>query len=208
MYYPYVWSRIADFLAAQYSLLPGNSNSTANITSRATPVKSKEELRDILQHVRKAPLSPIGTSAGLAEASNSLFDYSFTAITCSDAMDTNWTTSDVFHNMVNVSQTVSHIFGPRVVFVRLFSVLHEFHTNELLQLTTTCQRWPTRATERFTGPWNHTTKNPILVIGTNADPITPFKGAEYGGDFFLNARPNLTIDHPSCRPFGKVGLAN
>ena len=31
--------------------------------------------------------------------------------------------------------------------------------------------------ERFIGPWNHTLKNPIIVIGNKADPATPFVDA-------------------------------
>lgn len=40
-----------------------------------------------------------------------------------------------------------------------------------------CHRWPARAIERFTGPWNHTLKNPIIIIGNKADPATPFLDA-------------------------------
>ena len=27
-----------------------------------------------------------------------------------------------------------------------------------------CQYWPVRGPERFTGPWNHTLRNPILIV--------------------------------------------
>ncbi|KAH8111001.1 Alpha/Beta hydrolase protein [Phellopilus nigrolimitatus] len=40
-----------------------------------------------------------------------------------------------------------------------------------------CQHWTARETERFTGPFNHTLKNEILVIGNTADPITPVQNA-------------------------------
>ena len=33
--------------------------------------------------------------------------------------------------------------------------------------------WPARAADRYTGPWNAHTKNPILVIGTTFDPASP-----------------------------------
>ena len=32
-----------------------------------------------------------------------------------------------------------------------------------------CQHWTTRAVERFTGPFNHTLRNEMLVIGNTAD---------------------------------------
>lgn len=40
-----------------------------------------------------------------------------------------------------------------------------------------CHRWPARAIERFTGPWNSVLKNPIIIIGNKADPATPFLDA-------------------------------
>ncbi|EJT96858.1 hypothetical protein DACRYDRAFT_112199 [Dacryopinax primogenitus] len=40
-----------------------------------------------------------------------------------------------------------------------------------------CHYWPVNPPERFTGPWNHTLKNPILVQSNTADPITPISSA-------------------------------
>ena len=40
-----------------------------------------------------------------------------------------------------------------------------------------CASWPTSSTDRYTGPWNATTRNPILVIGTRFDPTTPVRNA-------------------------------
>ncbi|THH10350.1 hypothetical protein EW145_g1383 [Phellinidium pouzarii] len=40
-----------------------------------------------------------------------------------------------------------------------------------------CHHWTARETERFTGPFNHTLNNEILVIGNTADPITPVHNA-------------------------------
>jgi pimeloyl-ACP methyl ester carboxylesterase len=40
-----------------------------------------------------------------------------------------------------------------------------------------CASWPARSADRYTGPWNATTKNPILVIGTRFDSNTPFAAA-------------------------------
>jgi hypothetical protein len=41
-----------------------------------------------------------------------------------------------------------------------------------------CHKWPVRAVERFRGPWNHTLPQPILIIGNQADPATPFANAK------------------------------
>ena len=40
-----------------------------------------------------------------------------------------------------------------------------------------CAAWPTRSAERYTGPWNATTKHPVLVIGTKDDPNTAYANA-------------------------------
>jgi pimeloyl-ACP methyl ester carboxylesterase len=40
-----------------------------------------------------------------------------------------------------------------------------------------CASWMTRSANRYTGPWNAQTKEPILVIGTRFDPNTAYAGA-------------------------------
>ena len=41
-----------------------------------------------------------------------------------------------------------------------------------------CAAWPAAAIrDRYTGPWNHPTASPVLVIGTTGDPITPYRSA-------------------------------
>ena len=40
-----------------------------------------------------------------------------------------------------------------------------------------CASWPVRSADRYTGPWNASTKNPILVIGTRFDSNTPYANA-------------------------------
>ena len=40
-----------------------------------------------------------------------------------------------------------------------------------------CAAWPAASAERYTGPWDATTKNPVLVIGTRFDPNTSYANA-------------------------------
>jgi pimeloyl-ACP methyl ester carboxylesterase len=40
-----------------------------------------------------------------------------------------------------------------------------------------CASWPAASADRYTGPWNASTRNPILVIGTRFDPNTPYANA-------------------------------
>ena len=40
-----------------------------------------------------------------------------------------------------------------------------------------CAAWPAESAERYTGPWNAVTPNPVLVIGTRWDPNTSYANA-------------------------------
>jgi pimeloyl-ACP methyl ester carboxylesterase len=40
-----------------------------------------------------------------------------------------------------------------------------------------CASWPARAADRYSGPWNRRTANPVLVIGNTYDPSTAYRGA-------------------------------
>jgi pimeloyl-ACP methyl ester carboxylesterase len=37
-----------------------------------------------------------------------------------------------------------------------------------------CASWPARSEDRYLGPWNRRTANPILVVGNTGDPSTPY----------------------------------
>ena len=50
-----------------------------------------------------------------------------------------------------------------------------------------CASWPASSVDRYTGPWNVTTKDPILVIGTRFDPNTPLANARRGARRLGNA---------------------
>ena len=42
-----------------------------------------------------------------------------------------------------------------------------------------CATWPAVDDDRYTGPWNRPTANPVLVIGNRrGDPATPYEDAE------------------------------
>jgi hypothetical protein len=40
-----------------------------------------------------------------------------------------------------------------------------------------CEPWPGWDDDHYDGPWNRTTANPVLVVGTRFDPATPYHGA-------------------------------
>ncbi|OBZ74766.1 hypothetical protein A0H81_05697 [Grifola frondosa] len=72
---------------------------------------------------------------------------------------------DVFNAIVNITRTTSPMFGA-------WWPVGPFY----------CPFWPVRAVERYTGPFNSSLANPILVIGNTDDPITPFEGAQTVAD--------------------------
>ena len=43
--------------------------------------------------------------------------------------------------------------------------------------TSTCEPWPGWDDDHYDGPWNHSTANPVLVVGNRFDPATRYQGA-------------------------------
>jgi hypothetical protein len=56
-----------------------------------------------------------------------------------------------------------------------------------------CASWPTSSANRYTGPWNATTRNPILVIGTRIDPNTPLRNAQLCYPSILRVLPGDAV---------------
>jgi pimeloyl-ACP methyl ester carboxylesterase len=50
-----------------------------------------------------------------------------------------------------------------------------------------CAAWPVASAERYTGPWNARTENPILVVGTRFDPNTSYANARITARRLRNA---------------------
>ncbi|MGA8117997.1 MAG: alpha/beta hydrolase [Actinocatenispora sp.] len=65
-----------------------------------------------------------------------------------------------------------------------------------------CATWPVRSANRYGGPWNHRTANPVLVIGNTFDPATPLRGAVAMSRKLARARL-LTMDG-----YGHTALLN
>jgi pimeloyl-ACP methyl ester carboxylesterase len=51
-----------------------------------------------------------------------------------------------------------------------------------------CAAWPTTDADRYTGPFNHNTANPVLVIGNLFDPATRYQGAVIASNLLPNSR--------------------
>jgi hypothetical protein len=44
-------------------------------------------------------------------------------------------------------------------------------------ISSICEPWPGWDDDRYAGPWNRTTANPVLVVNPLFDPATPYHGA-------------------------------
>ncbi|KAI5892383.1 alpha/beta-hydrolase [Schizophyllum commune H4-8] len=87
-------------------------------------------------------------------------------ISCGDSVDAgNTTIENTWDEILFVTRNISPLFGP------LFNAQG-----------TSCYAWPVRAVERYSGPWNNKLSNKILVIGNQADPVTPFRNAKQVAD--------------------------
>jgi pimeloyl-ACP methyl ester carboxylesterase len=78
------------------------------------------------------------------------------AMACADSPAQN--PPQAWPQVTNRLTTISFIYGP------LFS----------WWLWAPCASWPVAGANRYTGPWNASTKTPILLISTTHDPNTPY----------------------------------
>jgi pimeloyl-ACP methyl ester carboxylesterase len=56
-----------------------------------------------------------------------------------------------------------------------------------------CASWRAAAADRYSGPWDRRTANPVLVLNTTLDPSTPYEGAVAMSQQLARARL-LTVD--------------
>ncbi|KAG8775489.1 hypothetical protein FRC12_001446 [Ceratobasidium sp. 428] len=115
-------------------------------------------------------------------------DYTSQVVTRADAADAgNVTTKMVFDSLVDSIYICSNCqpIGQRWSEAGLY-----------------CHNWPVRAVERFTGPFNKTLSNKIIVFGNEADPSTPFVSAKNVADALGDSAILIEQDD-----FGHVSLA-
>ncbi|QRV92000.1 Abhydrolase domain-containing protein [Ceratobasidium sp. AG-Ba] len=156
MYFPTKWPELAETLA---KITKTSNNNTSSVGSISKAKRATEWDTTLLP---RAPVFRRQNSSNSDPASS----YAFQGITCADSVDAgNVTTKMVFDDILRVTREVSPMFGPSQWF--------SFHN---------CHRWPVRAVERYTGPFNKSLSNPILVVGNKADPITPFASAKKVAD--------------------------
>jgi pimeloyl-ACP methyl ester carboxylesterase len=55
-------------------------------------------------------------------------------------------------------------------------------------ISSICAVWPGQGADRYTGPWNADTANPVLVVGNYFDPATRYEGAQTVAGLLPNSR--------------------
>jgi pimeloyl-ACP methyl ester carboxylesterase len=55
-------------------------------------------------------------------------------------------------------------------------------------ISSICAVWPGVGADRYTGPWNADTANPVLVVGNYFDPATRYQGAQTVAGLLPNSR--------------------
>jgi pimeloyl-ACP methyl ester carboxylesterase len=55
-------------------------------------------------------------------------------------------------------------------------------------ISSICAVWPGKSDDRYTGPWNARTANPVLVVGNYFDPATRYEGAQTVAGLLPNSR--------------------
>ncbi|PVF95980.1 hypothetical protein CPB86DRAFT_787541 [Serendipita vermifera] len=90
-------------------------------------------------------------------------NYTLVTIQCSDSVEMDLdivTTERIFEETIRISRTVWPLAA---------SIIYSEHF---------CHRYTSRAVERYSGPWDVQPKNVVLVLGNQADPITPCRNAQ------------------------------
>lgn len=164
LYWPRYWYWLATYLNCLYHIFSSETTDEQSTKrKKEAPESWKRKIlyqRTFIPRRPKARKEPYDWAASCSiTPRDSDFPISL-SIFCGDTPPPNGeTTNDVFNEIVRVSTTVSRKFG---------ALDDQSHW---------CHQYSSRAVERYSGPWNNTLSNVVLVIGNEADPITPYRNA-------------------------------
>ncbi|KAH7339007.1 hypothetical protein B0J17DRAFT_571793 [Rhizoctonia solani] len=93
------------------------------------------------------------------------------AVTCIDSLPFNKSDSSTFPTPEQLA---------RRIMTRVNSTSKYFGGSPgLTDIDGGCQFWPVDGVERYAGPWNRTLANPVMVISSSVDPVTPLASARF-----------------------------
>ncbi|KAF8309550.1 hypothetical protein DL93DRAFT_2170251 [Clavulina sp. PMI_390] len=171
LYFPSQWATDAvSILEVAKSLNVSEAFALEKASSLSTPSPRSQSL--LRKRARPSVLDTSDDDSNNAVAAQ----IALVAITCADSPDAgNVTTKDVFNALLS-SANVSQMWGPE------------------WPATYVCHKWPARAVERYTGPWNATLSEKVLIIANQGDPITPKANAELVAGMLGNSSAFLLRD--------------
>ncbi|WIX98675.1 alpha/beta hydrolase [Amycolatopsis mongoliensis] len=137
-----------------------------------------EGITGFLQRLHLATQHPVATTVavtGRADEPQRAFNTWFAAVACTD------TDNPRDPRAVGRFARLAEPAAPGFASIRVYQALP-------------CATWPATDPDRYTGPWNRPTANPVLLIGDRlGDPATPYEDAVATSHLLGNARL-LTAD--------------
>jgi hypothetical protein len=178
MYFPTGWGVLDTYLSCMENALAGNPTNTTSGTLPKSKLGGGGPRRPnirglsasdpfrVIQRKRKSAKRALHDECpfpgGSGDEEDDGLSLSIYAIYCGDTVDSiGQTTHDILNQVVRVVQNTSRKFGGNAGTQSYF-----------------CHRWAPRAVERYQGPWNKEPANVVLVLGNEADPITPYRNAK------------------------------
>ncbi|GJJ10319.1 hypothetical protein Clacol_004545 [Clathrus columnatus] len=182
----FLWGLMADPVFWSSTGVSEIEQSELVLESEANTLASKSQRRSLV-------------GGGIPASSDTIIDpaaaafFAELAINCGDSIDQpDITTQFLFETVVNVTQQISPLFGEVLI----------------AQAPVFCHRFPTRAVERFTGPFNHTLAFPMLIIGNKVRKRVGYSFIIYETKL-SQGRPHYAISEcTECRKlaWGKCSL--
>jgi len=152
LYQSSIWPDLAAVLADVDALSRGQAE-PAEVPARASAALKAAAFppRYLAPQAAAGPTSIEEDYANILEGS--------TGVACSDS--TNPTTYEAWYDSGIIADRKSGYFGRPWTWA-----------------WSTCAEWPGADADRYTGPWNAKTANPMLVVGNLFDPATRYQGAQ------------------------------
>jgi hypothetical protein len=172
LYWPDQWFDLANYMSCMDVISSSNKEimrsgykvPSTNTTVRKGRRRFRPKARSISNIIERRGIYGTGDlfRGHCPSGGYDLLDYNIFAIFCSDTADPiGETTRDVLNENIRLIKTTSRRFG-----------------GDITEQRNWCHRWKSRAVERYSGPWNKPLSNITLVLGNQADPVTPYRSAK------------------------------
>lgn len=125
--------------------------------------------RYLKQLAHRAKPSVLAQSRTAALGGYINFVEGFPGVACSDSVNPH--SSAAWTRAAALARREDGVFGPAWTWI-----------------SSVCAHWPGQDADRYLGPFNHYTANPVLVVGNLFDPATPYRDAVKAAHLLPNSR--------------------